>query len=569
MSEKKKFYQELISLEDLAALEDQLRNLVEREITSVEDLEKYLLEESKLMEAIGEVLNGDYILFNCYSNDEAIAQRHQFNQTKVIPLLKKYEALLDRKFWDSPYREELEKRKYEILLQSKAVAVELFREENIELMVQETALSDEYAVTIGNTTVIWEGEEKTLPEMTMFLKDPDRQVRKAAWEKTIARRSQDWEKLDGIMDQLVQLRHRMAVNAGLADYREYMFRVYERFSYTPEDCLRFHEAVKKCVVPLKDEVEKRHQEKLGLTEYRPWDIQGTPQGQKPLIPFTEVEELVEGTKEILHRLDPLFAEVLKDLQENHTLDLVPRVGKAPGGFCCDLPISNRSFIFMNCTGTHQDLITLVHECGHAIHNKLAAHHPLARYKHAPMEAAEFASMSMEFLTMEHWGRFYKEQDLIRAQIDQLEDVIKFLPWAVTVDRFQHWLYLHPEHTAQERNEKSREIASQFSHHYTDWSGLERELSHAWKAQSHIFGNPFYYIEYAIAQLGALQLWRQYKEDPRRAIENYKRALSLGGSRPLLEIYQAAEIQFAFSEPVLAELMDFVSTELSNLRKLQG
>lgn len=444
--------------------------------------------------------------------------------------------------------------------------IELFREENIPLFTEEQALIREYYKVTGSMTVEWEGEEKTLPQMTKYLKSSDREVRERAWQAVHERRLRDKAELDRIMDELVKLRHKIAGNAGLANYRDFMFKEYERFDYTPNDCSEFHDAVEKYVVPVVDRIQEAHQQELGLNEYKPWDTQAVPAGAQPLKPFDTAEQLVEGSVHILERVDREFADMLKAMDAGGTLDLESRKAKSPGGFCTYYPVSELSFIFMNASGSAGDVRTMIHEGGHAAHNLMMKDLELSLYRDIPMESAELASMSLELLTLHEWTEFYKtEEDFKRAKKEQLESIISFFPWAMTVDKFQHWLYLNPDHTAKERDEKFKEITLALNNHYIHWEGLDEELISRWKAQLHIYVVPFYYIEYAIAQLGALQMYRQSKQNPEQALANYKKALSLGSSKSLPEVYEAAGIRFDFSENMIKELMEFVAEELNALK----
>lgn len=412
----------------------------------------------------------------------------------------------------------------------------------------------------------WEGEEKTLSQMQVYAKDSNRAVREKAFHLVQEQLLSKKDELEAIMSELVEIRHKKAQNANLENYRDYMFKKYERFAYTPEDCHQLAQAVQKYVVPLKDEIEKRHQHDIGVDQYRPWDAQAVPAGQTPLKPFANAEELVQGTSYVLNKLDPAFSNLVDTMNERGMLDLESRKAKSPGGFCAPLPVSGLSFIFMNAASNHDDLTTMVHEMGHCIHNYYKKDLAVSDYKGTPMESSELASMSMEFFTMNDWTHFYQDEaDFKRAKREQLEGVVKFLPWGVLVDQLQHWMYENPTHTVEERNAKFKELAYALSHHYADWSGYEEELTNRWRNQLHIFEVPFYYIEYVIAQLGALQMYKQYKENPKAAMENYKRALSLGSSKPLPEVYEAAGIKFDFSEAMVKELMEFVKQELDELK----
>lgn len=556
---------EKVSFENVVALEERFKDMLNKKIKRVKDLEDWLIQESRIYDEIKEISDRNYIDFQCHNDDEDIKSRFIYQQEIVMPIVKKYQALLDKFFYDNQYREELDKEKYEHLIKSKINSIEIFRQENIELEVQQDKLSTEYFDITGKMTVYWDGEEKTFPQMSIFLKDPDRHIRQKTWELINTRKLRDSEKLDEIMNELIKIRKKVAQNVGLPNFRDYMFRKYERFSYTPEQCYEFHDSILKYVVPLKLKIEKQHQKELEINDYRPWDVDAVPKNIKPLKPFKEIDELIEGVIRIFNRTDKEFAEILQRMRDNELLDLESRKAKSPGGFCTYLPISKLPFIFMNAAGTHDDMTTLVHEGGHSIHDILSSNITISKYRDTPMEAAEFASMGMELLSMDKWNEFYHNEDeLKQAKREHLEGIIKFLPWAMTVDKFQHWMYLNPNHTSEQRNNEFMRIAKEFMYSHIDWTGYEEELKHRWKLQLHIYEVPFYYIEYAIAQLAALQIWKQYKENPQSAIKNYKKALSLGNSKPLPEIYKTAGFEFDFSETTIKELMDFVWSEIERL-----
>uniref|UniRef100_UPI00058E1766 M3 family metallopeptidase n=1 Tax=Clostridium polynesiense TaxID=1325933 RepID=UPI00058E1766 len=338
-----------------------------------------------------------------------------------------------------------------------------------------------------------------------------------------------------------------------------------RFDYTPEDCVTFHESVKKYIVPLYGKLQQKHKEALGVDDYRPWDTEAVLTGEKPLRPYESTEELVEGVLKMLKNTDEYFYNVLNAMKEGKTLDLKSRKAKSPGGFCTYLPITELSFIFMNEANSQSDLTTLVHESGHSVHDMLCSSQEAFGYMNTPSEIAEVASMGMELLSMDKWQEFYKEpEELKRAVKEQLKGILKTIIWVMVVDKFQMWIYTNPEAYSDARNDKFAEIASEFSEAFVNWRGYEQELKHMWKKQLHIFEVPFYYIEYAIAQLGAVQLWRNYKNNPEKAVEKYKEALSLGSSKSLPELYETMGIKFDFSENTIKELMDFVWNEIEEL-----
>ncbi len=562
------FFQEQISLEDPIYVENQLKSLLRRSITSVEELELWLLEQAELDDAIGEVLSGNYIAFQRYNQDPEIKARFEHNQEVIVPLLKKYGHLLNEAFYNNPYRQHLDSDKYELMIRTKLNAIELFRERNIPLEVEEDKLGNQYFEITGSATVTWEGEEKTLPQMKPYLQSDDRAIREKAWWIISDKLAQHRTELNELMSELIKLRDQKAAHADMPNYRDYMFKKYERFDYTAEDCFRFHEAVKQEIVPLVGRIQKKHQQELGVESYKPWDTQGVPAGKKALKPFDQASQLIVGSIDIFNQIDPLLGEMLKEMQEGDLLDLESRKEKSPGGFCSELPVTGLSFIFMNAAGTHDDLTTIMHEGGHAFHNQLKKHQSVPAYRDVPMESAELASMSMELFTMYYWDRFYSnEQELIQAQLEHLEGIISFFPWAMVVDRFQHWIYENPTHTVEEREAYFLELAKDYNYQFIDTEGLEEQLKTRWLLQLHIFEVPFYYIEYAIAQLGALQLWQNYTLNPEQTIEQYKKALSLGSSAPLPEVYKAAGIDFDFSAKKIGDLISFVEKQRQTL--LQG
>lgn len=560
-----KFYIEAFDFNDVQGLEARLKGLVDEPISSAQALEDWLLKRSQLLEEIEEGLSGHYIDFQCHNNSQEAKDAFENDQENIQPLLKKYEALLDQAFYHSPYRSDLNPETYALFTKKKENAMSLFREENIPLAVEEDRLATKYFEITGSLMVDWDGEEKTLSELRKFSQDSDRSIREKAATLQYEALLSVKDDLQEIMDKLIDLRQRKAHNANLENYRDYMFKEYERFDYTPDDCKNLAEAIRKYVVPLKNKLQEQHREKLGVETYRPWDTQGVPAGKKPLQPFDEVSELTQGVSQVLGQLDPRFSHLIDTMDQRGMLDLTTRKGKSPGGFCSPLPVSELSFIFNNASNTQDAVVTLFHEMGHCIHNDFKKNIGLTEYKDTPMESSELASMSMELLSMDKWDQFYKnEDDLKRAMREQIEGIINFLPSGIIIDLFQHWMYENPTHTAEERNAKYRELCEEYNATVVDWSGHEAWLENSWEFVLHIFEVPFYYVEYVIAQLGAVQMYKQYKENPEVALANYKKALSLGASKSLPEVYEAAGIRFDFSETMIKELMDFLGDELKSI-----
>lgn len=553
-----------ISFDDLHQVEAHLDYLQSYEIDSPDALVAWVLERGRFADAVSEWVSRNNIAFSCNTEDEEAKKRHEFDQTQLLPLVMKHRAKLNERLYNSPYRDSLSDF-YSELVKHTVTAIEIHRDENIAIETDTRSLVNEYFTIQGKMTVLWNGEEKTLQQMDQHLRSSDRNEREQAWKLVQSRRLQDKDALDRIMDQLIEMRHRIAGNAGFANYRDFMFKRLNRSEYTPDDCYRFRDAVQEHVVPLYDKIAEQHRKRLSADTYRPWDVDGTPKEQCALRPFETFDELVDKSVRALNRVDPRFGDLLRSMSDRGCLDLETRKGKRPGGFCSRLPISETSFIFMNGSKTQGSVRTIVHETGHAVHNLMTSSLQPSDYRSVPSESAELASMSMELLTMPAWDEFYPDpEDLKRAQREQLEGIVEFLPWALTVDSFQQWIYLNTSEDASMRNQEFAKIARSLAYHCVDWSGYEQELMHRWKAQLHIFAYPFYYIEYAIAQIGALQLYRNYKNNKTDAVEGYKRALALGSSAPLSKVYAVAGIKFDFSEQAIGELMRFVQDELASL-----
>jgi len=441
--------------------------------------------------------------------------------------------------------------------------VELFRPENVPLETEEARLSQQYQKLSGSLTVKFRGEEKTLVQMGRYLEEPDRPLRQEAWELVARRRLQEAEKFDGIFGQLLKLRGRIAKNAGFENYRDYAFRRLGRFDYTPEDCVRFHEAVEKQFMPVVRELQAERRRQLKLEKLCPWDLAVDPQNRPPLKPFTEVGQMVSRTQKIFDRLDGELGSGFQKMQDLRLLDLDNHKGKAPGGYQSTLSEARVPFIFMNAVGLQRDVETILHEAGHAFHALAARDEDLYAYRGAPIEFCEVASMSMELLGNGFIEEFYSAADANRARRVHLEGIVGIFPWIATVDAFQHWIYTHPNHTRDERAVAWLELMDRFGGE-VDWSGHEEARARLWHRQLHIFLHPFYYIEYGIAQLGALQVWANSKRDKAKALNDYKKALALGGSRPLPELFQAAGCKFEFSAKTIQPIAKMLREELEKL-----
>lgn len=540
-------------------------NLADRPIRSADDLRKWLRDRSELESAISEDLGWRYIKMTCYTEDKALLERYQDFVENIQPKIAPVSDQLNRKVADSPFLSQLAKEEgYAILIRNLKKDIEIFREENVPLFTEINLESQKYAQLNGAMTIALKGQELTLQQASVLLQETDRSVREEVYKLITERRLKDKETLDGLFTRLIDLRHKVAVNAGFSNFRDYMFKSYGRFDYTPQDCFNFHDAISSEVVPLLEELAEKRKEEMKVSSLRPWDKAVDPLGRPPLKAFTGGKDLTAKGIDVFRRLDPFLGDCLTTMEAMGHLDLESRKGKAPGGYNYPLAEIGIPFIFMNATSTMRDMTTLMHEGGHAVHNFLTKDLALADFKNPPMEVAELASMAMELLSMDHWDVFFSNpQDLARARQEQLEDIIETLPWVATIDKFQHWVYEHPQHTADQRKRQWNVVYQEFADTVTDWSGLEEARDYMWQKQLHLYEVPFYYIEYGMAQLGAIALWRNYKQNAAEGLAGYQRALKLGNLRTIPEIYKAAGIRFDFSKPYIRELMNFVRKEMED------
>jgi oligoendopeptidase F len=515
------------------ALEPFFKELLERGIASEQDLEQWMRDMSELEAVVSEDACWRQIRMTCDTTDKSLEEAFTYFCMEIQPKLQPYADALNKKLINSPFTQTLDQRKYFTYLRNVRKSIELFREENIPLQAALSVMQQKYGVITGAMTVEVKGQEYTLQQASKFLQDHDRNLREEVWRKMMERRQQDKDALNDLYSQLIEKRDQVAKNAGFENYRDYKFAEMGRFDYTKEDCFQFHEAVKLHVLPLVEKINLHKKDKLGLDVLRPWDTEAEPENVQPLRPFKTGQELLEKTEKCFEDLNPFFAGCLKKMNELGHLDLESRKGKAPGGYNCPLAESGAPFIFMNAAGQMDDVTTMVHEGGHAIHSFLAHPLELNAFKEYPMEIAEVASMSMELFTMSHWDAFFDDkEELKRAKEHQLERVISIFPWIATIDKFQHWIYEHPRHTVEERTEAWMNILNEFSTNTVDFTGLEEFRKISWQRQLHLFEVPFYYIEYGIAQLGAIGMWMQYQKDPQTALTNYINALALGGTKTL-------------------------------------
>jgi oligoendopeptidase F len=548
-----------LAISNWQSIEVYFKQLVERPINSKEDLLLWLNNRSELDAILEEDAAWRYIRMTIDTANEKHQENYRVFVAEIQPEIAPYEHLLNEKLASCPFINELKSDSaFFIYFRSITTAIELYREQNIPIEALINEKSQEFGKISGAQTIAFEGKELTMQQASMYLKDPKESVRKEVWELMAERRKKDVESLDNLYSLLVQKRHEMAINAGFDNFRDYKFKALGRFDYTKEDCFQFHSTVKTHIVPVVKKIQQRKLLQLGKEKFSPWDTEVDPLGNAPLKPFQTGKELLNGTLNMLTQLDPFFADCIATMDQMGYLDLESKPGKAPGGYNYPLYEIGIPFIFMNSVGLQRDLVTMVHESGHAIHSILTRDLHLTGFKNVPSEVAELASMSMELLTMESWGEFYKDsEELERAKREQMESIITILPWIAQIDEFQHWIYEHPDHSALERSQKWIEFSNQYGTGLTDWSGFEDVRMTTWQRQMHLFEVPFYYIEYGIAQLGALGIWKNYRENPSQAILNYTEALKLGYTKTIPEIYATAGVQFDFSSDYIQSLVNEV------------
>ena len=546
-------------------LQPLFEELAERAINSVADLERWLQNRSELEAALEEDFAWRYIRMTCNTASEELLQEFQYFATEIEPKIAPYNNQLNQKFASCPYTAQLDAEKYYIYQRGVKNALEIFREENIPVQTEIQVEQQKYQSLTGAMTVELDGNEVTLEQASVRLKDLDRNVREQAWQKITQRRLQDVEPLNTLFNHLRGLRHQLATNAGFANFRDYMFKAMGRFDYTPDDCFAFHNAIEQEIVPLLRKQAEKRKQALGLPALKPWDTEVGISGKPALKPFANGQELIDKSIECFGKIDTYLGERLEIMKANGLFDVESRKGKAPGGYNYPLAETGAPFIFMNAAGSFRDLTTMVHEGGHAVHTFLTADLELNDFKHCPSEVAELASMSMELISMDQWEVYFDDaEELKRARRDQLFDVLKTLPWVAVVDQFQHWIYTHPQHTDQERTTAWTEIFDRFGANFVDWSEHEQAKQNLWQKQLHIFEVPFYYIEYGMAQLGAIAVWKNYKTNPQQGLQQYLDALKLGYTKTIKDIYTTAGIKFDFSASYVKQLAEFVSAEMDKL-----
>lgn len=565
----RRFVPEQIDLGDwkqIAPLFDQLESRVSASKTAAE-LENWLIDWSELSAALDEESSRRYIAMTCHTDSAEAEKAYLHFVEKIEPELKPRQFALEkgyvRRESELPASANSSNGRYFVFDRDVKNHIELFRPESVPLETEEARLSQQYQKLAGSLTVIFRGKEQTLVQMGRYLEETDRELRKEAWELVANRRLQESDKFEEIFDKQIKLRQQIAKNAGFDNYRDYAFRRLGRFDYTAEDCSKFHQAVETEIMPVVRELQAERRKNLRTGKLQPWDLAVDPLNRPPLKPFEQVDEMVSRTQKVFNHLDGDLAGGFQRMQNLRLLDLANRKGKAPGGYQSTLAEARVPFIFMNAVGLQRDVETILHEAGHAFHALATRDEDLYAYRGAPIEFCEVASMSMELLGNEFLEEFYSANDANRARRTHLEGIIGIFPWIATVDAFQHWVYTHPGHTRAARAVAWLELMDRFGGD-VDWSGYEKSRAYAWHRQLHIFLHPFYYIEYGIAQLGALQVWANSKRDKGKALNDYKSSLALGGSRPLPELFKAAGSPFDFSAKAIKPLVELTRSELAKL-----
>ena len=535
------------------------------EISSIADLRAFCANRSELESYLSENFAWRYIKMSCDNQNETLQTSYAQFVNEIMPNASVFDDAWNKKVIESPFVNELTETGFPVMLRGMKKAIEIFREKNIPLFTELQNLETNYGALTGALMVTIKGEEKTLQQAGALLESTDRAEREEVYQTMVQKRLTIKNELNDLYTSLIEKRHQVALNAGFENYRDYAFASLGRFDYGPAECFEFHEAVAETVVPLLNDAAAKRKEEMGLDSLKPFDKAVDPLGRGPLKPFETGEELLTKTIGVFDEMDPFLGNCLKEMVTLDRFDLDSRKGKNPGGYNYPLEETGYPFIFMNAAGTVRDVVTLLHEGGHAVHSILTKDLALNSFRNFPSEVAELASMSMELMTMDLWGHYFtNSEEAKRAKIKHLEDILETLPWVATIDAFQHWVYENPTHSVAQREEKWNEIVSKFSDTVTDWTGLAEVRSNIWQKQLHLFEVPFYYIEYGIAQLGALAIWKNSITNFKGTIENYKQALSFGYTKTLPDLYQAAGIKFDLSETYLAELVEFVKRELKQL-----
>ena len=557
----RRFVARKIDASDWNALRPFYEDLVERVLSGEEELRRWIADWSELDAVVREENSRLYIAMTTDTGNKEAAEAYSRFVETVEPELAPVEDKLNHRLVEHPLVGRLEEE-FGVWLKGIRTEIELYRDENVPVETEIALEVQRYQQLTGSQSVVFDGEKKTLLQMAALQEEADRNLRERAWKAVAERRLQDRDALDAHYDKLLQLRLKVARQSDCPDYLDYVFKAKCRFDYTPADCRAFHDAVAERAVPLWREALKRRAEKMGLKRLRPWDLACDPLGRPKLAPFANVEELKEMCQKLFQAISPEFAGFFRKMRDLKLLDLDNRPGKAPGGYQCALEELRLPFIFMNSVGTVNDLFTLLHEGGHSFHQFLMAGQELLAYRDIPAEFAEVASMSTELLGLDKLGLVLPPDQVERVRVEQLEEILRLFCWIAQIDAFQHWIYVHPDQTARERSEEWQRLNDRFgAGEIVDWSGFEEFHACSWQRQLHLFETPFYYVEYGIAEMGALQMWRNSRKNPEKALADFRAGLSLGGSRPLPELFARSGLKFGLGGDTLFPLLDLVKENL--------
>ncbi len=519
---------------------------------------QWLSDWTRLSELIEEVFSRLHVATTVNTADRQAEERYHQFLDDVYPPSEEAEQKLKMKILESG----AEPPGFEIPLLKMRTEAQIFRGENLRLLVEEHKLTNQYDKIVGAQTVVWQDEERTIAQMRPLYQETDRSLRENAWRLAAERQMKDRGEINDLWGEFLSVRRELAGNAGFADYRSFRWRQMLRFDYTPEDCRRFHDAIERSVVPAAMRICERRRTSLGLETLRPWDMDVDPFCRPALAPFVEAAELVEKASAIFHNVDPTLGGYFDTMSREGLLDLENRKNKAPGGYCTEFAAAKRPFIFMNAVGVHDDVQTLLHESGHAFHTFERSTLPYFQQRQVGMEFAEVASMAMELLAspylVDERGGPYSKEDAARAVTQHLEWCILFWPFMAVVDAFQHWVYENPLDAMNpaDCDEKWSSLVERFTP-WIDWTGLEQERMTGWHRKLHIHVGPFYYVEYGLAQLGAAQIWHNALKDRKSAVEAYRKALSLGGTVGLPQLYSAAGASFSFDDETLSSAVSLI------------
>ncbi len=534
------------------------------------NVDEWLASWSDLLRYIDEWRWRLYVANTVDTTDQQTKERYKFFLEKIYPPSQEADQSLKEKLLASG----LEPPGFEIPLRNMRTQVSLFQRDNLPLLSDELILVTEYDEIVGAQTVDWQGEEVTLLQLQPVYQESERDKREQAWRLAAERQLADRQAINTLWGKFLEVRRQLAANAGLGDYRAYRWRQLLRFDYSPQDCTRFHQAIEEVVVPAASQLYEKRRKRLGVKTLRPWDLEVDTLGRPALRPFEEIKELKDKVGVIFKQVSAQFGQYFEIMQREGLLDLENRKGKGPGGYCTAFLVARRPFIFMNAVGVHEDVQTLLHEGGHSFHVFETNHLPYYQQLEPPLEFAEVASMGMELLAAPYlisdYGGFYNNQQAARARIQNLESSLLFWPYMAVVDAFQHWVYENPDAASDPQNcdAKWAELWRRFMP-TVDWSGLEEEMTSGWQRKEHIHGDPFYYVEYGMAQLGAVQVWRNAIDDQAEAVARYRKALSLGNTVPLPALFAKAGAKFAFDADTLTQAVKLMVDTIRELEELQG